>query len=513
MDLPVLQKVAQELNELLPGGFINKIYQPLPRDLVLRIRFRTGGEKKLMLSADHLLGRLHLTSLKIPNPPVPPRFCAYLRAHFQGARIIAVAAAPNDRVVRILTVRGPEHEQTERDLILELLGRDSNILLVDRISNRIMDCLHHIPEKEAGSRAVLPGLGYSPPPLRMDITVKSLCDMDADMIAPGITTAPGGKARLTVEATASRARCFTSMNEAADALFRPRLESHLLEGLRRKLAAPLKARIQSLKRRVNKIEADAQRLKSLADRNEEGELLKANLKRVKKGMTSIEVEDWATGGRRIIVLDPALDAVANMNRIFKKAAKGKRGAKKVQERLDRTFEEKRALDDLLFFLEEASDITELESLVQETSFGPWQQPKSPQKRDLASPSESGLFREMRTPTGRLVLVGKSAKGNDFLLRRKARSGDLWFHVKDFAGAHVILRREQDDAGPMEDMELAAAIAVHFSKARGKGKVEVIVANVADLGRPKRTLPGQVTVKAYKSLLSEGLSDERLNGIA
>src|SRR5271157_5034147 len=80
MDLAVLQKVAQELNELLPGGFVNKIYQPLPREIVLRIRFRTGGEKKLMLSADPLLGRIHLTSLKIPNPPTPPSFCACLRA-------------------------------------------------------------------------------------------------------------------------------------------------------------------------------------------------------------------------------------------------------------------------------------------------------------------------------------------------------------------------------------------------------------------------------------------------
>lgn len=201
-----------------------------------------------------------------------------------------------------------------------------------------------------------------------------------------------------------------------------------------------------------------------------------------------------------------------MNRIFKKAAKGKRGAKKAQERLDRTFEEKRALEDLLFFLGEAPDMTELERLVLETPFGPWPQPKSPRKGEVASPSESGLFREMRTWTGRLILVGKSAKGNDFLLRRKARKGDLWFHVKDFAGAHVILRRERDDAATIEDMQFAAGIAVHFSKARGKGKIEVIVADVADVGRAKGALPGQVTVKAYRTVVSEGLSDEQLNGM-
>ena len=511
MDLAVLQKVAQELNELLPGGFVSKIYQPLPREIVLRIRFRTGGEKKLMLSVDPLLGRIHLTSLKIPNPPTPPRFCAYLRAHFQGARIVQVAAAPDDRVVRIITVRGPEDERAERDLILEILGRDSNILILDRKLNRIMDCLHHIPEKAIGSRVVLPGLDYLPPPARSGVTTKSLYDLDVNRFAPGITTRPDGRRRLTIEAVASPDECFSSMNEAVDAFFRPKLESYLVEGFRRKLAAPLKARIHSLDRRLNKIDADAQRLKQLADRGEEGELLKANLKRVKKGMTGIEVEDWTTGGRRIVGLDPALDAVANMDRIFKKAAKGKRGEKMVRERIHRTLEEKRALEDLLFFLGEASDVAELERLATEMPFSTPQKLKSSGKTSAGPTSESALFREVRTPAGTLILVGKSGKGNDFLLRRKSRKGDLWFHVKGFAGSHAILRREGNEPIAIGDMEMAAGLAVHFSKARGKGKVEVIVADVGDLGRPKGALPGQVTVKTYKTLVSDGLTIDP-NGI-
>jgi predicted ribosome quality control (RQC) complex YloA/Tae2 family protein len=512
MDLPVLQKIAQELNELLPGGFINKIYQPLPREIVLRIRFRTGGEKKLMLSADPLLGRIHLTNIKIPNPPAPPRFCAYLRAHLMGARIMEVAAAPDDRVIKIITVRGPEDERAERDLVLELLGRDSNILLVDRQSKKIMDCLHHIPEKEAGRRMVLPGLDYSSPPVRTDLPTKALYDLDANKLTPGITKRPDGKKHLTVEAVASRDECFPLMNDAADSFFGPKLESHLLAGFRRKLAAPLKVRIASLDRRLKKIEADAQRLRRLAEGGEEGELLKANLKRVKKGMTTIEVEDWASGGRRTVGLDPALEAVANMDRIFKKAAKGKRGEKVVRERVRQTLEEKRALEDLLYFLGEASDVAELERLAMELPSSKQQKTKPPRRKDAVPTSESALFRQVHTPTGKAILVGKSGKGNDFLLRRKSRKGDLWFHVKDFAGSHVIVHREGNEPIAIEDMETAAGLAVHFSKARGKGKVEVMVAEVGDLGHPKGAFPGQVTVRTYKTLVSEGLSDSRLEGM-
>jgi len=138
MDLNILQQVARELNELLPGGFVNKIHQPLPREIWLRIRAPRGGEQRLVLSADPQVGRLHLTGLRIPNPPSPPRFCAYLRAHFQGSRIVEVTAASDDRVVRIATIRGPKDAGQRRELILELLGRDSNIILVDGDTHRIL---------------------------------------------------------------------------------------------------------------------------------------------------------------------------------------------------------------------------------------------------------------------------------------------------------------------------------------------------------------------------------------
>ena len=123
MDLPILQKFVQELSELLPGRFITRIHQPLPRDIVLRTRAHAGPEIKLMISADLALGRIHITDLKIPNPQSPPRFCAFLRAHFQGSRIIRVEFEPDDRVVRIVAQKGPEAARVRRELILEALGR------------------------------------------------------------------------------------------------------------------------------------------------------------------------------------------------------------------------------------------------------------------------------------------------------------------------------------------------------------------------------------------------------
>ena len=113
-----------------------------------------------------------------------------------------------------------------------------------------------------------------------------------------------------------------------------------------------------------------------------------------------------------------------------------------------------------------------------------------------------MFREYRSPSGLTVLVGKSGRGNDFLLRHKARKGDLWFHVKGRSGAHVLLPSRSGQEPSDDDKAFAAGLAVRFSHAGGKGKTEVIVADVNDISRPKGALSGQVIVRHYTTMIAE-----------
>jgi predicted ribosome quality control (RQC) complex YloA/Tae2 family protein len=499
MDLSVLKKIAEELNRELAGGFINKTHQPLPRELVLRIRGQWSGEKKLVISADPQLGRTHLTGLRIPNPPSPPRFCAFLRAHLQGARIEAISCLADDRVISISAGRGPADKRSNMILILELLGRDSNIVLVDAATNKIMDCLHHIREKESSSRLMLPGLEYQPPPTNPNLERPSESVPGAACV-PGVVTDPRGKRRLVADVGSAQgnAEVFPTMNAAADHFYGEKLKSLLLESYRRTVAAPLVSRIKSLDRRLAKIKDDSQRLRIYVRMQDDGELIKANLYKIKKGMTSIEVEDWV-GEKRTVKLDPTLDPIGNMNRIFKKGAKGKRGKKIVEERLETTAEEKRAIEDLLYFVEAATDVDELDSLSAE--FLPANHTaKNSRGREQEKAAEP--FFRFSAPSGATVLVGKSGRGNDALLRSKASKQDLWFHVKDYSGAHVVLSSQKGPA-TSEDLDFAASLAVDHSKAQGKGKVEVIVATVGDLSRAKGAQPGQVKVRKFKTVVSAG----------
>jgi predicted ribosome quality control (RQC) complex YloA/Tae2 family protein len=177
----------------------------------------------------------------------------------------------------------------------------------------------------------------------------------------------------------------------------------------------------------------------------------------------------------------------------------------VRQRLDQTLQEKKALEDLAFYLDNAHDVEELNGLASEvSSLFPVAEDKSSRGRRDKESRAGPPYNTFRTPSGRVVLVGKSAKGNDALLREKANKGDLWLHVKDFAGAHVLLPQRAQEASSQEDLDFAAGLAVRFSSAKERGKVEVMVADVKDIGRIRGGLPGQVKVTRYRTVMSDGL---------
>src|SRR3970282_2864751 len=85
MDAFLLKQVIAELAAEIPGALVSKVRQPGEKEIVLELWGR--GEKRLLLSADPELCRIHLTTHKTPNPPSPPRFCQFLRKHLEGMRI------------------------------------------------------------------------------------------------------------------------------------------------------------------------------------------------------------------------------------------------------------------------------------------------------------------------------------------------------------------------------------------------------------------------------------------
>lgn len=504
MDLAAIHDVSSELNSELVGGIISKIFQPLPREVALKIFLPGRGEKRLMLSADPKLGRIHLTDMRMPNPQRPLRFCAYLRAHLLNARIREISCAPDDRIVMISCERRLMDAIAKRSLVLELLGRDSNIILVDATTNLIMDCLHHIPEKTPVNRAVLPGMEYVPPPKNPNRSVSPVKKFDEDSFRTHLapfkreSTVPS-----TLKIQSHHDETSSKVNQRVDSFYSDLLIDSLIENLRRETSRPIKTRIRSLSNRTVKIENDLNRLEKYIENALYGELLKTALGRVKKGSSSVGIIDWESGKTIVVPLDPALDPVSNMKKFFAHSAKGKRGIRIANERLERTTEEKRALEDLLFFISQAKSIDELEALsteLQETKNASQESVQKVKSKGLIPSEPQKNYSESVSPSGLKTLVGKSAKGNEFIVKAKAKNGDLWFHVKDAAGSHVVLIcRDSIEASDL-DLRYCAGLAALNSKMRGSGKVEVMYTDVKNVSKVKGGLPGQVTVRNYKTLI-------------
>jgi len=160
----VINSLVSELKEKLVEGRIDKIHQPEKDELIIHIRgFKTNY--KLLISADSRLGHITLTDAKKVNPTTPPMFCMLLRKHIAGSRIIDITQMEMERIIAI-SVEGRNElgDTVVKDLIIETMGKHSNIVLIDKSTGKIIDSVKRIPFGTSRSRQLLPGLTYEAPP-------------------------------------------------------------------------------------------------------------------------------------------------------------------------------------------------------------------------------------------------------------------------------------------------------------------------------------------------------------
>ena len=159
----VTRCVADELSRTISDGKIDKIYQPERDEIIMSIRTRRGTYK-LLLSASASNPRIHLTKIQRENPMTPPMLCMLMRKHLSGGVIKDIIQSGFDRVIRIfIETRNELGDLCTKSVIIEIMGRHSNIILVDE-NNKIMDSAKHIDFTVSAVRQILPGLIYQEPP-------------------------------------------------------------------------------------------------------------------------------------------------------------------------------------------------------------------------------------------------------------------------------------------------------------------------------------------------------------
>jgi len=159
MDAICLQAIVEELRPQLLGLRIDKVQQPARDQIILLLR----GSRRLLLNAGANAPRLQLTEIARDNPAEPPMFCMLLRKHLTGAKIADIVQPPLERMVRIeLDIIDDFGQPGKRSLVLEAMGRRSNLILLDG-EDRIIDCLRRVDVEMSAARQILPGLYYELP--------------------------------------------------------------------------------------------------------------------------------------------------------------------------------------------------------------------------------------------------------------------------------------------------------------------------------------------------------------
>ncbi len=241
-----------------------------------------------------------------------------------------------------------------------------------------------------------------------------------------------------------------------------------------------------------------------------GEIIKANLDMVKRGMTLVELPDmYNLPNLRVIELEQHLKPLDNAKKYFKKQRKLHKGQGIIEKQLASTREKIELISDLLegyVAWEEgvsADTPPEEEFVLRADELKIHVAGLKPKKPAVSKrKAEPNGVRVFESYDGIVIYVGKNARDNDNLSIRVARGNDWWFHVAGVQGSHVLVRLESKQQGlalPQETLLDAATLAVYFSKARKATRADVHYTQAKNIRKAKKAPPGQVVVNNGKTL--------------
>ena len=545
LDAICLRALTNELKGQLLGARIDKVQQPARDQIVLLLR----GNLRLLLNAGPNQPRVQLTEVLRENPAEPPMLCMLLRKHLVGGRITEIEQGGLERIVTF-TVRSVNElgESGTKKLVLEAMGRRSNLLLLDE-NDRILDCMRRVEFEVSGARALLPGLYYQLP------TPLDKLSLLTDPEGAVELARRGGGAEETVErflldrylgispliARELALRAFG----AADARFADRSDGcerlaaemeRLAEAVRENRFTPTMLSregkpvdftycsitqygTETVQTTFPTFSALLDAFYTERDRQETAQRRGRELTRTvtsahdrvvrKLGMLEKEYaasQDRDTprltaqnyydenGAELDIPLDPLLTPQQNAAKYYKRYTKAKTAEKHLREQIDKAIGERDYLESVqgeIALAQTEAEFAELRRELQETGY---LRRSGKEKKGREKPIAP---REFRSSSGLRILVGRSNVQND-ALTRKADKRDLWLHTQKIHGSHVILCTE-DGAYDDESLHEAALLAAYYSQAQGGSNVPVDYTSVKYVKKPAGARPGMVVYETCRTL--------------
>ena len=528
-----LHHMTEELRQQLLYGRIQKINQPFEQELVLQIRSNRQNHK-LLLSAHPVFSRIQLTRTAFENPAVPTTFIMVMRKYLQGATIENISQIENDRILEISVSNKNEiGDSVAATLVIEIMGKHSNIILMDKASSNIIEAIKHVGFSQNSYRTILPGSTYVAPPQTgnrnpftisdeklfeilqtEDLSARSLqklfqglgrdtaAELSQHLTSDKLKTfraffASPTQAHLTTKSFApilfvDSQKEFPSLSQLLDDFYQDKAERDRVNQQASELIHRVENELEKNRKKLKKQEQELVATENAEEFRQKGELLTTFLHQVPNNQDQVELDNYYTSEKITIVLDKALTPNQNAQRYFKKYQKLKEAVKHLTGLIEETKETIQYLESVETALSQANltEITEIREELIQTGFIRRRQREKIQKRKKPE-------KYLATDGETIILVGRNNLQNDELTFKMAKKEDLWFHAKDIPGSHVVIT---GNLHPSDDVKTdAAELAAYFSKARLSNLVQVDMIEVKKLNKPTGGKPGFVTYTGQKTL--------------
>lgn len=529
-----LHHMVEELRTELLNGRIQKINQPFDQELVLQIRSNRKSHR-LLLSAHPVFGRIQLTESTFENPAQPSTFIMVLRKYLQGAVIESIEQIENDRIVEITVSNKNEiGDHIQATLIIEIMGKHSNILLVDKSSHKILEVIKHIGFSQNSYRTLLPGATYIAPPSTealnpfmvkdeklfeilqtQELTAKNLqnlfqglgrdtaTELERQLLNDKLATFRNffgqetkpcltDKSFSCVPFSSKTAENFDSLSQLLDIYYKYKAERDRVKQQASELIRRVENELQKNRQKLKKQEKELQATENAEEFRQKGELLTTFLHQVPNDQDQVILENYYTNQPITIALDKALTPNQNAQRYFKRYQKLKEAVKYLTDLIEETKATILYLESVETVLNQAGldEIAEIREELIQTGFIRRRQREKIQKRQKP---EQYLASDGKT----IIYVGRNNLQNEELTFKIARKEELWFHAKDIPGSHVVI---SGNLNPTDEVKTdAAELAAYFSKGRLSNLVQVDMIEVKKLNKPTGGKPGFVTYTGQKTL--------------
>lgn len=526
-DALTLNALKNELTDFLEGARISKIQQPTRREFIFLLR-NNGKSRQFYVNINPqfyhacFVSKTNYEKRLLEIPKKPPMFCMLLRKYLENSRIAKVNQPDNERILEFYIESYNElGENIYLCLAFEFMGKHSNVILYNYDTNIIIGCAHNVGAEKSREREIYGSLPYVYPPKQQktdilnyngEIDYSTLQD-DFFMISKSFANLCVGKSLQDIKSFVrleNISPCITkdfkvyslfagllndeevikynSVNDMIDDYYAHYIGQNKFELLKTNYKTIISHKLKKVTKSLNQMEY---KLLTESDSDKyrlSGDLLMANLYQLKDYSEEVSVFDYENNKQITIKLDSLKTIKDNANNFYKLYNKAKSARTKLTELIEDYNSQKSYLEQVLYSINSAVNIGDLLEISDEVV------ENTPQKKSKTQTSEIMKLSPNEATT---IYIGKNNKQNDYIISKLADEDDLWFHVHNCAGSHVLLKTQNlTDELILE----CAKLAKEYSSAKNSSKIGVIYTKRKYIRKPPAANLGYVTYRNEKEII-------------